>query len=155
MLRLHRRRRRRSLYRGHGRARRLTVRAAAAVMARLIRIVDAVAVLRAVDDAHVVVSHSTRVLAVFIITRAAAVLHRCSHRSAHSAWLLFAGVAPGRFCRGGGCEEWTSAAMEDECGSAGSATACVDEFCVSRAQAELAACKDTSNAPNGPVDAVA
>ena len=76
VLRLHRRRRRRLLYRGHGRARRLAVRAAAAVVARLVGVVDAVAVLRAIDDAHVVVAHSTRVLAVFIITRAAAVLHR-------------------------------------------------------------------------------
>ena len=72
----HRRRRRRSLYRGHGRARRLTVRAAAAVVSRLIRIVDAVAVLRAVDDAHVVVAHPRRVLAVLVVARAAAVLHR-------------------------------------------------------------------------------
>ena len=46
-------------------------------MARLVRIIDAVAVLRPVDDAHIMVSHSTRVLAVFIITGAAAVLHRC------------------------------------------------------------------------------
>ena len=51
-------------------------------MARLVRIIDAIAVLRPVDDAHVVVSHSTRVLAVFIITGAAAVLHRCLHRGA-------------------------------------------------------------------------
>jgi len=76
VLRLHRRRRRRLLRRGHGGTRRLTVRAAARVMARLIRIIYAVAVLRAVDDAHVVVAHSRCILAVFIITRAAAVLHR-------------------------------------------------------------------------------
>ena len=49
-------------------------------MARLVRVVDAVAVLRPVDDAHIMVSHSTRVLAVFIITGAAAVLHRCLPR---------------------------------------------------------------------------
>ena len=73
----HRRRRRRLSYRGRGRARRLTVRAAAAVVSRLIRIVDAVAVLRAVDDAHVVVAHSRRILAVLVVARAAAVLHRC------------------------------------------------------------------------------
>ena len=84
ILRLHRRRRRRrrELLRRHGRARRLLVRAASRVMARLVGIIDAVAVLRAVDDAHIMVSHSTRVLAVFIIARAAAVLHRCLHRGA-------------------------------------------------------------------------
>ena len=75
ILRLHRRRRRRRWPRGHGRARRLTVRAASTIMARLVGIIDAVAVLRPVDDAHIMVSHSTRVLAVFIIARAAAVLH--------------------------------------------------------------------------------
>ena len=91
VLRLHRRRRRRLLRRGHGGTRRLTVRAAARVMPRLVRIVDAVAVLRAVDDAHVVVAHATRVLAVFIITRAAAVLHLgvtavLSSRSVRQRW---------------------------------------------------------------------
>ena len=70
------RRRRRLSYRGHGRARRLAIRAAAAVVARLVGIVDAVAVLRAVDDAHVVVAHAARVLAVLVVARAAAVLHR-------------------------------------------------------------------------------
>ena len=73
----HRRRRRRDAWRGHGRARRLAVRAAAAIVPRLVGIVDAVAVLRAVHDAHVVVSDSTRVLAVLVVARAAAVLHRC------------------------------------------------------------------------------
>ena len=87
----HRRRRRRLSRRGHGRARRLTVRAAATVMPCLIGIVDAVAVLRAVYHAHVVVAHATRVLAVFIITRAAAVLHLgvtavLSSRSVRQRW---------------------------------------------------------------------
>ena len=76
VLRLHRRRRRRLLRRGHGGTRRLTVRAAARVMARLIRIIYAVAVLRAVDDAHVVVAHSRCILAVLVVARAASVLHR-------------------------------------------------------------------------------
>ena len=55
---------------------------------------DAVAVLRPVHDAHVVVSHSRRVLAVFIVPCAAAVLHRCSYRAATAlpgfllGWLL-------------------------------------------------------------------
>jgi hypothetical protein len=60
----------------------LRISAASTVMARLVGIIDAVAVLRPVDDAHVMVSHSRRVLAVFIIARAAAVLHRCSYRAA-------------------------------------------------------------------------
>ena len=72
---LHRRRRRRSLYRGHGRARRLTVRAAARVMARLVGIIDAVAVLGAVHNSHVVVADAALVLAVFIIPCSSAVLH--------------------------------------------------------------------------------
>ena len=54
----------------------MAVRAAAAIVPRLVGIINAVAVLRAVDDAHVVVAHSRCILAVFIITRAAAVLHR-------------------------------------------------------------------------------
>ena len=45
-------------------------------MARLIRIIDAVAVLGAVHNSHVVVADAALVLTVFIITRAAAVLHR-------------------------------------------------------------------------------
>ena len=83
------RRRRRSLYRGHGRARRLAVRAAAAVVPRLIRIVYPIAVLRAVDDAHVVVSDSRRVLAVLVVARTAAVLHRCSYRDSAGALLVW------------------------------------------------------------------
>ena len=81
-MRLHRRRRRRrrELLRRHGRARRLLVRAASRVMARLVGIINAVAVLGPVDDAHVVVAHAACVLAVFIITGAAAVLHRCLPR---------------------------------------------------------------------------
>ena len=124
VLRLHRRRRRRLLYRGHGRARRLTVRAAATVMPCLIGIVDAVAVLRAVYHAHVVVAHATRVLAVFIITGAAAVLHRCLHRAATALWLCWCGLHWAWFCAAAR-EEWTSAAMEEECGAAGCLTACV------------------------------
>ena len=115
VLRLHRRRRRRLRRRGHGRARRLTVRAAATVMPCLIGIVDAVAVLRAVYHAHVVVAHATRVLAVFIITRAAAVLHRFSYPDSAVALLVWAPL--GVVLRTARCEEWTSAAMEDECGS--------------------------------------
>ena len=71
----HRRRRRRLSRRGHGRARRLTVRAAARVMPCLIGIIYSIAVLGPVDDAHVVVADAAHVLAVFIITGAAAVLH--------------------------------------------------------------------------------
>ena len=98
VLRRHRRRRRRRRHRGHGRARRLRISAASTVMARLVGIIDAVAVLRPVDDAHVMVSHSRRVLAVFIIARAAAVLHRCSYRAATAwgwetrVWLRFFGA---------------------------------------------------------------
>ena len=77
VLRLHRRRRRRLLYRGHGRARRLTVRAAAAIVSSLVRIGDAVAVLRAVHNSHIMVAHSRCILAVLVVARAAAVLHRC------------------------------------------------------------------------------
>ena len=70
-------------------------------MARLVRIIDAVAVLRPVDDAHIMVSDATRVLAVFIIAGAAAVLHRCSYRAA-TALPGFAGVgSTGRFLRVG------------------------------------------------------
>ena len=119
VLRRHRRRRRRRRHRGHGRARRLRIRAASTIMARLVRVVDAVAVLRAVDDAHIMVSYSTRVLAVFIITGAAAVLHRCLHRAATALWLCWCGLHWAWFCATARCEEWTSAAMEDECGSAG------------------------------------
>ena len=72
----------------------MTVRAASTIMARLVGVVDAVAVLRPVVDAHVVVAHPRRVLAVFIITGAAAVLHRCSYRAARAA-LAFAVVLLG------------------------------------------------------------
>ena len=149
---LHRRRRRRLLYRGHGRTRRLTVRAAAAVVPRLVGIVDAVAVLRAVDDAHVVVSYPARVLAVFIITRAAAVLHRCSHRDSAGA-LLGVGSA-GWFCAATG-EEGTSAAMEDECGSGGSARRATASFCVRAQPSELASCETLASKQPVAVDAVA
>ena len=64
----------------------MSISAASTIVSRLVRIVDAVAVLRPVDDAHVVVSHSTRVLAVFIITGAAAVLHRCLHPAPAWCW---------------------------------------------------------------------
>ena len=75
VLRLHRRRRRRLLYRGHGRARRLTVRAAATVMPCLIRVIYSIAVLGPVYNSHIMVAHPRHVLAVFIIPCAAAVLH--------------------------------------------------------------------------------
>ena len=58
----------------------MSISAASTIMARLVRVVDAVAVLGPVDDAHVVVAHAACVLAVFIITGAAAVLHRCLPR---------------------------------------------------------------------------
>ena len=73
---LYGRRRRRLSRRGHGRARRLTVGAAAAIVPRLIRVIYSIAVLRAVDNSHIVVADAAHVLAVFIITGAAAVLHR-------------------------------------------------------------------------------
>ena len=78
VLRLHRRRRRRLLYRGHGRARRLTVRAAATVMPCLIRVIYSIAVLGPVYNSHIMVAHPRHVLAVFIIPCAAAVLHRAA-----------------------------------------------------------------------------
>ena len=53
----------------------MTVRAAARVMPCLIGIIYSIAVLGPVDDAHVVVADAAHVLAVFIITGAAAVLH--------------------------------------------------------------------------------
>ena len=101
------------------------IRAASRVMARLVGIVDAVAVLRPVHDAHIMVSHSTRVLAVFIVARAAAVLHRCSYRAVIGLWFCWCGLHWARFLRGGDSEEWTSAVMEEECGAAGCLTACV------------------------------
>ena len=72
------RRRRRSLYRGHGRARRLAVRAAAAIVSRLIRVIYSIAVLGPVYNSHIMVAHPRHVLAVFIIPCAAAVLHRAA-----------------------------------------------------------------------------
>ena len=78
VLRLHRRRGRRLLYRGHGRARRLTVRAAATVMPCLIRVIYSIAVLGPVYNSHIMVAHPRHVLAVFIIPCAAAVLHRAA-----------------------------------------------------------------------------
>ena len=78
VLRLHRRRRRRLRRRGHGRARRLTVGAAARVMARLVGIIYAIAVLRAVHDPHIVVADAAHILAIFIIPCSAAVLHRAA-----------------------------------------------------------------------------
>ena len=71
-------------------------------MARLVGIVDAVAVLRPVHDAHIMVSHSTRVLAVFIITGAAAVLHRCLRARGDSAMALLVCCSTGVVLRGGG-----------------------------------------------------
>ena len=76
VLRLHGRRRRRRRPRGHGRARRLTVRAAATIVSSLVRIIYSIAVLGTVHNSHVVVADAALVLTVFIITRAAAVLHR-------------------------------------------------------------------------------
>ena len=103
----------------------MRIRAASTIVASLVGIVDAVAVLRAVHDAHIMVADAARVLAVFIITRAAAVLHRCSYRAATALWLCWCGLHWAWFCAAASCEVWTSAAMEDECGSAGVLTACV------------------------------
>ena len=75
---LYGRRRRRLSYRGHGRARRLAVRAAAAVVSRLIRVIYSIAVLGPVYNSHIMVAHPRHVLAVFIIPCAAAVLHRAA-----------------------------------------------------------------------------
>ena len=75
VLRLRRRRRRRRRPRGHGRARRLTVGAAARVMPRLVGIVHAIAVLGTVHNSHIMVADAAHVLAVFIIPCSAAVLH--------------------------------------------------------------------------------
>ena len=72
------RRRRRLLYRGHGRARRLTVGAAATVMPCLIRVIYSIAVLGPVYNSHIMVAHPRHVLAVFIIPCATAVLHRAA-----------------------------------------------------------------------------
>ena len=113
----------------------MTVGAAARVMARLVGIIYAIAVLRAVHDPHIVVADAAHILAIFIITGAAAVLHRacCVLFSAArrqrwdrargaTAWGWETSCLDWRYwarLRGGErCEEWTSAAMEDECGSA-------------------------------------
>ena len=113
VLRLHRRRGRRLLYRGHGRARRLTVRAAATVMPCLIRVIYSIAVLGPVYNSHIMVAHPRHVLAVFIIPCAAAVLHLAAVLSRGGgaaaatllgssargwAWLVLGWAAPGRFC---------------------------------------------------------
>ena len=128
------------LNRRHGRARRLTVRAAATVMPCLIRVIYSIAVLGPVYNSHIMVAHPRHVLAVFIIPCAAAVLHRacCVLFSAArrqrwdrargaTAWGWETSCLDWRYwarLRGGErCEEWTSAAMEDECGSAGPAMA--------------------------------
>ena len=99
VLRLHRRRRRRLLRRGHGRARRLTVRAASTVVPRLIRIIYAIAVLGPVHDSHITVADAAHVLAVFIITGAAAVLHR-------ACCVLFSAARRQRWDRALGAKEW-------------------------------------------------
>ena len=149
----HRRRRRRLLYRGHGRARRLGIRAASTIMARLVGVVDAVAVLRPVHDAHIMVSHSTRVLAVFIVARAAAVLHRCLRQrygfaGVGSTGRGFAhGALRGVDVRSDGGRMWLRSAS----------TAFVGLFLAARSKIELAS-RDTlaeKHLYHFPVDAVA
>ena len=78
----------------------MRISAASTIMARLVRVVDAVAVLGPVHNSHIMVADAARVLAVFIIARAAAVLHRClRQRGAAWGWeTRCAGAFLARFC---------------------------------------------------------
>ena len=125
-------------------------------MARLVRIVDAVAVLRPVHDAHVVVADATRVLAVFIITRAAAVLHRCSC-SADSAMALLVWAPLGVVLRDGALRGVDVRSDGGRMWLRSASTACLACFLAARSKIELAS-RDTlaSKKPVAlPVDAVA
>ena len=128
-------------------------------MARLVGIIDAVAVLRPVDDAHVVVADAARVLAVLVVARAAAVLHRCLHTSGDSAMALLVWAPLGVVLRDGALRGVDVRSDGGRMWLRSASTACfVGLFLAARSKIELAS-RDTLASKRNlsclPVDAVA